>query len=453
MTAVVVVGAEVDGVAGVGVRMAGGLVTDVGADVRPVAGDAVIDARGGAVIPGLHDHHIHLRALAAEASSVRVGRPAVRSREDLAAALRAAPGPWVRATGYHESVAGSLDRWALDALLPDRPLRVQHRSGVLWMLNSAAVEQTGLDKCTDDGVERDQGGRPTGRLWRMDAWIGSATPSVPVDLCAVGEALARQGITGVTDADPRRDLDDVAALAAVPQRVHVMGPAGLSVDGGDRLTLGPVKLVLDDRDLPTPESLAAAITGAHTEDRPVAVHCVTRVQLVVLLAALDITSARPGDRIEHASVVPAELIPRLVAHGLTVVTQPGFVAERGDQYALDVAPEDQSSLYRCRSLIDAGVVVAAGTDAPHGRPDPWASIAAAVHRTTEYGAVLGADEAVAPRRALDLYLGSADEPGRPRRVAPGARADVVVLRAPLARVLEDPSSSAVAATVIAGELA
>jgi hypothetical protein len=56
---------------------------------------------------------------------------------------------WIRAIGYHDSVAGPLDRAALDALVPTVPLRVQHRSGVLWILNSAGLARVGLAGHTD----------------------------------------------------------------------------------------------------------------------------------------------------------------------------------------------------------------------------------------------------------------------------------------------------------------
>src|SRR5439155_2606150 len=103
----------------------------------------VLDARGGALLPGLHDHHIHLLALAAAAQSVRVGPGDVGEAEGFARVLAAAdaalpPGRWIRAVGYHESVAGPIDRATLDAIVPARPVRVQHRGGAMWLLNTAA---------------------------------------------------------------------------------------------------------------------------------------------------------------------------------------------------------------------------------------------------------------------------------------------------------------------------
>ena len=97
--------------------------------------------------------------------------------------------------------------------------------------------------------------------------------------------------------------------------------------------------------------------------------------------------------------------------------------------------------------------MAAGTDAPFGRPDPWALIDAAVRRRTPSGAVLGDDERLAPLDALDLLL----HPGRhpfeaARRVAVGGPADLCLLAAPLADALADPVRVQVAATIIDGRV-
>jgi predicted amidohydrolase YtcJ len=209
-----------------------------------------------------------------------------------------------------------------------------------------------------------------------------------------------------------------------------------------------VKVILDDDALPPLEELAGRVASAHNEGRGIALHCVTRAQLVLALAALHDAGAAPGDRIEHAAVVPDELVDELRA--VTVVTQPGFIAERGDAYLSDVETDDLPFLYRCRSLLDAGVGVAAGTDAPFGGADPWASIKAAVERRTRSGALLGPRERLAPADALKLFLGKAEAPSVVKRIEPGALGDLCVLHCPLDAALADPSAKAVRATVIAG---
>ena len=72
--ATVIVGAEIDGRPGLDVRIEGALVTGIAPHLRPQPGDTVIAAGGGALLPGLHDHHLHLLSLAASLASVPTGR-------------------------------------------------------------------------------------------------------------------------------------------------------------------------------------------------------------------------------------------------------------------------------------------------------------------------------------------------------------------------------------------
>lgn len=451
----------------VDVRTRGDRIDAIEPSLSPTSTETVIEGAGGALIPGLHDHHIHLLATAAAATSIDVGPPAVRDATALRRALQAAdaasaPAAWLRAVGYHESVAGDLDRHALDRVIATRPVRVQHRSGARWILNSAAVEALGLAHREHPGLERDATGTPTGRVDRADAWLRSLLPAAAApDLAALGASLAAAGVTGVTDTTPSEHIEGLAVLGAavtrgaLPQRVVATG--GLALAGAtppDGVVLGPVKIVVDDGAYPSIDDLAEGIATAHHHERAVAIHCVTRPALVLSLAAWDAAGSRAGDRIEHGSVIPTELIGEVRRHQLTVVTQPAFVTERGDAYERDVDADDLPHLYRIRSLLDAGVPVAGSSDAPYTAPDPWAAMRAAVSRTTATGRVLGRGERVSPEVALGLFLGAADDPGGPaRRIAVGAPADLCLLSRPLAAVLARLDAGDVVATVGAGRLA
>ena len=287
-----------------------------------LAGEEEIDADGCALLPGLHDHHVHLRALAAAQASVQVGPEQVRSAAELAARLREAdaaapPGAWLRCVGYHESVAGPLDRWALDRLLADpaRPgARVQHRTGALWVVNSAALAALGLDA--------DAPGRP-GRLSR-----GGARRRRPGDRATVADGpLARRPRSRAAGRSRRRPrLGERAGRRPRRHRLHRRHPRrdrsatspawpprrptarsrsactawraptfALRVPGArGRFSIGPVKIMLDDDTLPSLDELADSVRQAHAAGRTVAVHCVTRVQLVLTLAALDAGRAGAG---------------------------------------------------------------------------------------------------------------------------------------------------------------
>ncbi|MET0829246.1 MAG: amidohydrolase family protein [Microbacterium sp.] len=420
----------------VDVRLDRGRIAEIGPNLP--GGPPEFDGAGGALIPGLHDHHMHLFATVAANASVMCGPPAVGDSLALGRAVRSVAGVgWVRGVGYDESVAGDLDRAALDAIVDDRPVRIQHRSGALWVLNSAAIDLLGRDVPQD------------GRLWRRDEWLRDRLrDTAPPSLQALGLRLASYGVTGVTDASP----GDAGALSAaareLPQHVVSLGD-----DTGD-LCAGPRKIVLSDDALPGYTDLCNLIGGIHAGGRAVAVHSVTRESLLLLLAALTSVGARSGDRVEHAAVVPEEAIDDLVRLELTVVTQPSLVRERGDDYLDRVDPRDVGDLWRCGSLARRGVPVALSSDAPYGSPDPWRSISAAVERRTRSGGVLGEAEAITPAQALAGFLGDPLDPGRiARQVEVGAPADLALLApAPGIVVGDAEGSSAVRATFIDGQL-
>ena len=442
------------------------VIREVGQSLRPLGNPHVIDGEGGALIPGLHDHHVHLLAAAAARASVAVGPAEAHGLDGVAALLRKAdaslaPGQWVRAVGYHDTVAGTLDRYTLDALVPHRPVRVQHRSGAEWILNTAAIDSLELEATSHAGAERDHNGHLTGRFHRADEWLTSRWPGLgPLDLVGIGAELASNGITGVTDATPFRSVEglhaiaDAAASGALPQRIMAMG--GVDIAGSPfaaPLAQGPVKLVIDDAHYPSLDILQASISRAHAHCRPVAIHCVTRASLVLALAAWESAGSRDGDRIEHGSVIPPEVFQAVARLGLTVVTQPAFVSERGDQYVTDVDPADLPHLYRCRSLREAGIPVAASSDAPYTRTDPWAAMRAAATRRTAAGRVVGPLEAVSPLEALQMYLGHPDRPGgEPRRVAVGAPADLCLLDGPLPTEVHHLRADRVGTTIVAGSV-
>jgi predicted amidohydrolase YtcJ len=447
--------AEVNG-ALVDVVCGDGTITAVSpSPARATGADIELDADGGALLPGLHDHHIHLLALAAARASLSAASPAVTTPAAFDRLLQSASGDdWLRVVGYHESHAGTLDRDRLDQLVPSRPTRVQHASGALWILNSAALDRTSLEPLQLDGVERDQHGRATGRLYGLDDLLRERTPPTPLDLPSIGRQLAGYGVTSVTDLTPTLDPAAVELLTRhvtgpdFPLEVTITGGLELPATAGAALTRGPVKLLVADHDLPDIRDLARDIQRAHEHGRAVALHCVSRTALVIALAAWDEASVLPGDRVEHGAEIPIELLPRLAELELIVVTQPSFVIDRGDRYQRDVPAAEHGDLWRCGTLLAAGVPVAAGTDAPFGHPDPWRAIAAAAQRTTAAGSPLGPVERIAPRRALAMFHTSADDPaGAKRRVTPGQPARLCLLDRPLGQALHYPTSAAVRATI------
>lgn len=394
-------------------RIAAGAVTELGPGLSPARdGEQVLDGAGGALLPGLADHHLHLFAAAAARSSVDL-----TGHQSLAEVPVPSGTGWLRLIGAGSAV--NLDQ--LDAVFPGRPVRAQHRSGALWTLNSAAIDRLG------DALDAEQ--RRTGQLWRADATLRAGLAALgeegSPDLAGLGAELARLGVTHVTDATPDTDASAVAALTtALPQ--HVLSLSG-TVPGP-----GPVKIVVADSALPSLDGLTAGIAAAHDAGRPVAVHAVTAVGLALTLAALTAAGPAAGDRIEHAAVCDDASADRIAALGVTVVTQPALWARRGAEFRRESPPDERPLLWRFRSLLDRGVRVAVSSDAPYGDISPWQAVRAAVTRTPTGGP----DERVPAEIALGSQLTDPLHPaGPPRLVKPGAPADLVLLDAPLAAAL------------------
>jgi predicted amidohydrolase YtcJ len=418
-----------------------------------------LDARGGELIPGLIDHHIHLFAVAAQATSL-----VLSANEDFAALLREkdrtlATDEPIRVTGYHDSFFGPLDAVRLDTLVPHRPVRVQYRTGSLWVLNSKALDLALKDGEAPDCVERDAAGKPTGRIWRGDEWLRTRLAAPPPSLAPLGRMLAQQGVTHVTDASAGT-RDDTATLFTeamrrkdLPQQLMLMSARPLQRRADSLWRLGPVKILLDDHALLPIDQMVEIIASARAQERRVAVHCVAAGELALTLAAFEVAGTLPGDRIEHGGIITPEAIAEIKRLNLAVVTQPGFIAERGDTYLSEVEPHDHANLYRCASLIDAGIKTGGSTDAPYTRPDIWAAISAATKRATQTGTVLGSAERLSPHDALAMFQGSFDDPGGAvRSIGIGQPADFALLRDSFDAIAADDFAVPVAATIVSGSV-
>lgn len=451
-------------------RFLGGRITHIANHLTAAADETVFDAGHRVLLPGLHDHHMHFLAYAASLSSVDCSHAALQKRETLADHLASRlpkPGRGLRAIGYHEGDEALIDRHWLDEISDTVAIRVQHRTGRLWIYNSAALSALDLDSSANtkrslpDGVEHDEQGQLTGRFYHADDWLRQHNPRSLPDIELASNTLASYGVTGFTDAGPDNDSETRMLLKTAQQnglllqRVLLMGQASLDFSDDDFMQLGSCKIYLKESALPDFDELCIHIKTQHARNRPVAFHCVTMAELHVALAALSECGSHRGDRIEHASICDNDALAIIKALGITVVSQPNFIAERGDRYLATFAADEQRFLYRAKAFFEAGIPYAGSTDAPFGNANPWLCMQAATQRTTPSGEILNADEALSVEQALNLFADKSVSPGRVRRqLTVGEQADCCLLNADWASV----SASATAqipevwATWIAGRL-
>ena len=425
------------------IRVADGVVAQIGTSLPNE--EAVIDADGCAVIRGLTDNHIHLCAYAAARDSLHL-----KQLSDISDAhLRVPIDQMLRVVDYHEDLHGRIDKNVLDSLAPGRIVRVQHQSGRAWVFSSAALRDAGLVHETGELIGEEGTDLPN----RVDA---------QPDLGRASQALACVGVTRLTDATPYRSLEsaslliDAVSVGAVRQSVSFTGGPEIAASVPSGFSQGPVKIVVGDHDLPNVELLVEAVNTARAHGRNVAFHCVTTAALALIVAAM--REVGPSqfthlDRIEHAAVVPNEYVDELKQLRLVIVTQPGFVHARGDRYLRTVDRVDLPFLYRCGSLVAAGIAVYGSSDAPYGPVDPWLAMRTAMERRSASGAAVGKDESISALSALRAYVNSPQERWRDE-VGPcvGDLGDLVILGESLKGSLSNLDSVSVRATVIGGDL-
>ena len=145
----------------------------------------VIDAHGGAVLPGINDGHLHfVESAVSEHGTLSVGSHVAGNWAEVVRILEdAAPASdgWIRAHGWDEAVLGHGGPDHVFGLRPDSPLVAYDQTGHQLLLNETAARLAGLDSWTGgypDGVVGSfADGRANGLL--VDAAVELAGKVVP----------------------------------------------------------------------------------------------------------------------------------------------------------------------------------------------------------------------------------------------------------------------------------
>ena len=218
------------------VRVRDGRILAVGRASETGSGGETVDARGGLVLPGFDDAHIHLRGGARVMEHAQLYP--LEAVEDVLDRIRehasANPTlPWVLGRGwlYAPFPGGLPSRDLLDAVVPDRPAFMGCYDGHTGWANTTALRLAGIDRTTPDPpngvIVRDGDGEATGALKEEAQDLVRRCipdPTDAEDRAAVRIALAGMHATGITAAqDAWVDLDELAFW----RRVHADGALDL----------------------------------------------------------------------------------------------------------------------------------------------------------------------------------------------------------------------------------
>jgi len=390
VTRIILTDASVGGVRGCTVVAEDGLITEITTSGTPGAQNGAIDANGGAVLPALWDHHVHLFAAAARAWSVNVAE--VRDVRTFAAMVQAASRRWggqpVRVVGYDDDALGPLDGNRLDSLVPcDVPVRVQHRSGHQWVLNSAAR------------LARGKAGKPVsgdGIVWGQDSPAAAAGPDAlrsQQEVSALARNIAAQGCAGATDMSATSTRSDVELLRSLLEPVLSLEAYGSPDEG-----LEAVKRIAPDHRYPDPEEVAGWVRPGSGR---VAIHTVTAETLALIVAGGG--ELGPHVRLEHVFMASRDLLAGLSGTGVELGIHPGFIHSHGDRVLGALAPAEVRNYQPLATMRRAGFRMFGGTDRPYGPGSVWQAMESAVTRRTRAGVLLGGREFLTPEEALALF--------------------------------------------------
>jgi predicted amidohydrolase YtcJ len=448
-----------------------------------------IDGGGRTVLPGLIDAHAHVSGLGFLQTNLDV--TGIGSLEATVNAISqyAKDKPharWITGRGWNQvlwSVKEFPTAADIDAVVAGRPVWLRRIDGHAGWANSAAMKLAGIDDDTPDPVGgkiiRDDNGHATGVFVDMAMDIVEAQVPQPdkadtrAAIKAAAEVMLSEGLTGVHDAGVDLQTAEVymamADDAELDIRVYAMtGGAGDVLDaigepiyayGNDHLEISSVKLYSDgalgsrgaamiepydddpeNRGLAfwTQDELDAQVLKANGMGFQVGIHAIGDLGNRMSLNAYEkAQGGKPSplrNRIEHSQIVTLADIPRFAELGIIASMQATHATSDMNMAEDRVGPERILGGYAWRRMLEAGVVLANGSDFPVELSNPFHGLYASVTRQDRGGKPDGgwyADQALTRAEALHSYTlapaFAARQEDRMGSLEPGKWADFIVI--------------------------
>ena len=484
------------------------------------AATRVLDMRGATIVPGLHDAHGHVVGLGAALQDVDLR--GTSSYEEVVGRVRrrlagARPGEWIVGRGWDQN------DWAatafpthdlLSAATPDNPVYLTRVDGHAGLANRKAMDAAGLTSSTTDPpggrILRAAGGQPTGVLVDgAQALITSIVPGVSREqledrIRLADVELRRVGITTVHDAGADSDTVDaykrLIQAGSIKTRLYVMlrgslaeltpffarGP--LTDFANHRLAVRAVKVYADGAlgsrgaallepyaDEPEtsgllttpPDEVYAQTAAAAKAGFQVGIHAIgDRANREAMDIFERVEREVPGARalrmrIEHAQILDSAEIPRFATLGVIASMQPAHATSDMPWAATRIGhARVEEGAYVWRKLLDAGAVIASGSDFPVEDANPLLGFYAAVTRQDPAGRPAGGwmplqrmtrDEALASFTRQAAFAAHAET--LTGSIEPGKLADLSVLSRDIMRIPpREILTTMVNMTIVGGEI-
>jgi predicted amidohydrolase YtcJ len=453
------------------------------------------DAKGMTVVPGFIDCHNHAggevllnevlvgNPFEVEFVSIRSIIGKLRER-----AQKTPPGTWVEGYFFDDTKVSDkrlINIHDLDEVSSDHPVIVRHRGGHTYFYNSKAFEMAGITKDTPNPMggtyDKDASGNLNGRVTDLASApfskVGTRRTYTPAELetrardgvAHISKQFARYGLTTVhheggnlpamQDVRARGDLHHRISYESSGRALEAMINAGIQSGFGDEwIKLGAtsehtVDGSFSERTMAmstpypgvtppykgnvteTQETLNAWVERVHRAGIQVNCHANGDVAIDMYLTAMEralklVPRANARPKITHCTMLNPSLIARMKAMGAVPALFTTYAYYNPDKFVY-YGEEFMKNAMAFRSLLDAGIYAAAGSDFSPGPFAPLMGIQGMVTRKGWDGKVWGANQKISVSEAIavNTYNGAwaSGEEAIKGSITAGKLADYVVL--------------------------
>ncbi|WKA53320.1 amidohydrolase [Planococcus shixiaomingii] len=420
--------------------------------------DREVDLKGKVVYPGFVDSHMHM--IGHGEKLLRVDLSKIESAEEMKERLHQATAniinnDWFIGEGWNENNFPDrkiFHRQELDEIT-EAPMLLKRICRHAILANSSALALAGITKDTPDPeggvIVRDNDGEPTGYL--LDAAQDMVFAKVPeVSVAYLTRALEMSvdnllslGLTGAHTEDmgyygdysrplqafknvikenrkfranllrAHSEFEKMMAGAEYGEPFIDPGAMKIFADGA----LGGRTALLSKPYNDDPSTSGVAIHGdlelkelvamARKYGEAIAIHVIGDLGLEKALDAIEAHPVPEGkrDRLIHTVIVRKDLVERMQKLDVILDLQPSFVTSDFPWVVERLGEERMEWAYAWKKLLDSGLILAGGSDAPIEEVDPRLGIYAAVTRRNPYETHEGylPEEKLSRFEAIQLY--------------------------------------------------
>ncbi len=335
------------------------------------------------------------------------------------------------------------NRWDIDEVCPNHPVFILRYDGHIGIANTRALNLVELDEDTQapEGgeIRKDKSGNLTGVISENALNLIFTKIPTPNDVKIAAATkkgsnnLAQKGLTsfhGIINADARsktsnRKTDEFSLFTSVknyflqdcytfietnyPEKVIELSKSSLNECYSDsKAKIGGLKLYLDGSfgaktacmfepftDAPEEcgfcvieeEDIYEKMKVAHNNRLQIVIHAIgdkaNRIAMDLYKKLLtEYPRNDPRHRIEHASMLTEDVINDMSEYGIIASCQPPFINSEYNWIAKRIGEERCKYTYPIKSIVQAGVVLASGSDCPVEDPNPILGLHALVTRNS-----------------------------------------------------------------------